>query len=804
MRFYGPICPISPISPINRKTAKPHNRKTAKPQNPIIMKKLVFVLVSIFISVSAFAQEQLPYQNPRLSAQERAADLCSRLTLEEKAKLMLNSSPAIERLGIPAFEWWSECLHGVARNGYATMFPSCIGMAASFNDELLYDIYSAASDEGRAKYTANRKAGKTSRYMGISYWTPNINIFRDPRWGRGQETYGEDPYQNGRMGSIVVKGLQGTALNANQQPQNRKTAKPQNRKTAKPYYKAYACAKHFAVHSGPESTRHHLNLDNISPRDLWETYMPAFKTLVQDAGVKEVMCAYQRLDGEPCCGNNRLLTDILRKEWGYQGVVVSDCGAIRDFYQQGHHEVSPNPQAAAGKAVLAGTDVNCGSVYKNLPQAVKDGYIKESDIDVSIKRILEARFELGDFDPDEMVGWTNIPASCIASQEHKQLSLQMARETIVLLQNKKNALPLNRDDKFLLMGPNAADSIMLWGIYYGQPTHSVTIKEGIENKIGTVPYYKACELVSFNESATKYVKKVTEYGTDKSIDEARNITNNFSIESCIEAAKDFNTIVFVGGISPIVEREEAGVDLPGFKGGDRTSIELPQVQRDILQALHKAGKKIIFINCSGSAVALTPETETCDAILQIWYPGEQGGNAVADVLFGDYNPSGKLPVTFYKDDSVLGDFEDYSMSPTASSTMKGKTYRYFTGDALFPFGYGLSYTKFKIKSVKLDTANDRHLTVTISNTGKHDGTEVVQLYMRCPDDPDGPIKTLRGYQRVSIKAGETKTVTIPVPEKTFERFDTHTNTMRVMPGNYELLCGTSSRPQDLKVIKVKL
>ena len=743
------------------------------------MRKIGFILVSVFIFAQSFAQEMLPYQNVKLSAKERAEDLCSRLTLEEKAKLMLNSSPAIERLGIPAFEWWSECLHGVARNGYATMFPSCIGMAASFDDDLLYKIYSAASDEGRAKYTQNRKDGNMKRYMGISYWTPNINIFRDPRWGRGQETYGEDPYQNGRMGSIVVKGLQGET-------------------DGHQYAKAFACAKHFAVHSGPESTRHHLNLDNVSPRDLWETYMPAFKTLVQNAGVKEVMCAYQRLDGEPCCGNNRLLTDILRKEWGFKGVVVSDCGAIRDFYQKGHHEVSPNPQAAAGKAVLAGTDVNCGSVYKNLPQSVKDGYIKESDIDVSIKRILEARFELGDFDPDERVDWTSIPASCIASKDHKQLSLQMARETIVLLQNKKNALPLQKDEKFILMGPNAADSIMLWGIYYGQPTHSVTIKEGLENKLGNVPFYKACELVSFNESATKYVKKVTEYGTDKSIDEARNVTNNFSIESCMEAARDFNTVVFVGGISPIVEREEAGVDLPGFKGGDRTSIELPQVQRDILQALHKAGKKIIFINCSGSAIALTPETETCDAILQIWYPGEQGGNAVADVLFGDYNPSGKLPVTFYKDDSVLGDFEDYSM--------KGKTYRYFTGEALFPFGHGLSYTKFKVKNAKLQEEDkvNRKLIVEISNTGKRDGTEILQVYMRCPDDAEGPIKTLRQYQRVFLKAGETKNITIDIPEKTFERFDTETNTMRVVPGNYELLCGTSSEQKALKVIKVSV
>lgn len=738
------------------------------------MKRLV---LSAFSMLAMIATAQLPYQNPDLSAKERAEDLCSRLTVEEKAKLMVNSSEAIPRLGIREFSWWNEALHGVARNGFSTVFPSCIGMASSFDDTLLYNIYTAVSDEGRAKHTAKHKKGAVKQYEGVSFWTPNINIFRDPRWGRGQETYGEDPYQTGRMGSIVVKGLQG--------------------EEGHKYRKAFACAKHFAVHSGPESTRHHLNLDNISPRDLWETYLPAFKTLVQKGGVKEVMCAYQRLDGDPCCGSNRLLTQILRNEWGFDGVVVSDCGAIRDFYQKGRHEVSADAPSAASKAVLSGTDVNCGKVYLNLPEAVEKGYIKEADIDVSVKRLLEGRFELGDFDPDELNDWTKIPESVVCSPEHKALALQMAREQMVLLQNKKNILPLANDERVILMGPNAADSVMLWGIYYGKPTHSVTVKEGLEKKLGSVPYYKACALTSFNEAASKNIRKVLEYGTDDFIPEVEAEKEVYSIESILNAAKDYTTVVFVGGISPLIEREEAKVDLPGFKGGDRTSIELPQVQRDILAALHKAGKKVVFVNCSGSAVALTPETKSCDAILQAWYPGEQGGHAVADVLYGDYNPSGKLPVTFYKDDSVLKDFEDYSI--------KGYTYRYLETKPLFQYGFGLSYTSFRLSAPTLTPTGKKNgykLSLYITNTGPKDGAEVVQLYMRCVDDKEGPLKTLRGYSRVELAAGSTKQVTIDVPESTFERFDPQTNTMRVVPGNYELLYGTSSDNKDLKKLKV--
>lgn len=420
------------------------------------------VALAFACTVGAGAQTP-PYKNPKLTAHERAVDLCSRMTLEEKAAVMMNNSKAIPRLGIPQFAWWSEALHGVGRNGVSTVFPSCIGMAASFDDALIERIFTAVSDEARAKNTAQRRKGSVDTYQGLSFWTPNINIFRDPRWGRGQETYGEDPYMNSRMGQAVVRGLQGPADGK--------------------YMKLYACAKHFAVHSGPEKTRHSFNIEALPPRDLWETYLPAFRDLVQQAGVKEVMCAYQRVDGDPCCGSNRLLQQILRDEWGFKGLVVSDCGAISDFWRPGAHGVSADAAAASAKAVISGTDVECGGEYRHLPDAVKAGQITEEQINKSVVRLLEARFELGDFDPDELVPWTKIPESVVACKEHKELALQMAREQMVLLHNRNNTLPLKKDaGKIMVMGPNAADSVMLWGIYYGQPTHSVTILEGIQAK----------------------------------------------------------------------------------------------------------------------------------------------------------------------------------------------------------------------------------------------------------------------------------------------------------------------------------
>jgi len=858
--------------------------------------------MALAATLTAGAQQQ-PWKDTTLPVEQRVDDLLARLTIEEKVQLMMNGSRAIDRLGIPQTDWWSEALHGVGRNGISTVFPSCIGMACSFDDDLLERIYTAVSDEARAKNTQQRRAGKpVGKYQGLSFWTPNINVFRDPRWGRGQETYGEDPYQNGRMGLRVVKGLQGERANG--------------------YYKLHACAKHYAVHSGPEKTRHHFNIEDLPARDLWETYLPAFKTLVQQGDVQQVMCAYQRFEGDPCCGSNRLLHQILRDEWGFKGLVVSDCGAITDFWGKGRHEVSTDAAAASAKAVLSGTDVECGQNYKKLPDAVRRGDIKESDIDVSVRRLLKGRFELGEFDPDELVPWTRIPASCVASPEHKQLALQMAREQMVLLKNN-GVLPLPSHpspltsphspltSKIMVMGPNAADSTMLWGIYFGQPSHTVTPLEGIEAKLGRkVPYAKACEITALTESQSIF-DRITgsdgkpgfyaqywnntqmegtpaaeaHYTTALQLDNGGNtafaagveLTNfttrmrgsfvadrnetlniNFTNDDgmriiingdtvhnrwkkdwavarttklkveqgkrydielnymqladdatlnldiardraittadVVAQAKEAETIIFIGGISPNLEREQARVDAPGFDGGDRTSIELPQAQRDILKALHEAGKKIVFVNCSGSAVALTPEQEeTCDAIVQAWYAGEQGGHALADVLFGDYNPCGKLAVTFYKDDSQLPAFDDYRMA--------NRTYRYFRGEALYPFGYGLSYTTYAYGK---PSYNNNMVRVNVTNTGNREGTEIVQVYLRRPADSEGPLKTLRGYCRVSLKAGESRQVSIPLPRESFEVWDAQTNTMRVLPGDYELLVGSSSAERDLQKLQVRM
>ena len=730
---------------------------------------------------SASYAQMLPYQNPSLSAEQRAADLCSRLTIDEKALLMMNGSPAIKRLGIPAFEWWSEALHGIGRNGYSTVFPQCIGMASSFDDDLLYRIYCATSDEGRAKHTAMRRRGDSpKRYQGLSFWTPNINIFRDPRWGRGQETYGEDPFMNARMGLAVVRGLQGES--------------PNNESSNGKYRKLLACAKHYAVHSGPEKTRHFFNIEHLSPRDLWETYLPAFKTLVQEGDVQEVMCAYQRFEGDPCCGSNRLLQQILRQEWGFRGLVVSDCGAIDDFWKEGHHEVSPDSAAAAAKAVIAGTDVECGRTYHSLASAVRRGDLSMEQVDVSVRRLLKLRFELGDFDPDELVSWTSIPESCIASAEHKALARQMARESMVLLKNN-GILPLKSSDKkLMLMGPNAADSVQLWGIYFGQPTHTVTMLEGIEARTGKLPFNEACSItdMTVSEKTIGEQTSAADGSTTLNIIEGKKHEN--TITEIIESARDAETIIFIGGISPNLEREEARKAIaPGFDKGDRTSIELPQVQRNILKALHDAGKRVILVCCSGSAVALSPENDYCDAIIEAWYAGEQGGHALADILFGDYNPSGKLPVTFYKDDSQLPSFDDYSM--------QNRTYRFFRGEPLYPFGYGLSYTTF---SLGKPSYSDGKVSLTVKNTGKVDGTEIVQVYLHKDGDSEGPVKTLRGYQRVSLKAGESSIVTIPLPRERFEWWDATTNTMRVVPGSYTVMTGSSSADKDLKSVKVIL
>lgn len=830
--------------------------------------------------------DMLPYQNPELTPLERAKDLCSRLTLEEKARIMMNGSGAVDRLHVPVYEWWSEGLHGVGRNGYSTVFPITMMMAATWNEGLVQQVFDKVSDEMRVKNTQARHKGVVKRYQGTSVWTPNINIFRDPRWGRGQETYGEDPYLTERMGLAVVSGLQGTDMETGQLKGHK-------------YYKLLACAKHYAVHSGPEWNRHTFDVQQLPERDLWETYMPAFKSLVQKGNVREVMCAYQRIDGDPCCGNNRYLQQILRDEWKFNGLVVSDCGAVSDFWKKGHHEVSADPKAASAKAVLSGTDVECGGEYKSLPEAVAAGQITEEQINTSVIRLLTARFEVGDFDADDIVDWTAISPDCVASKEHKALALEAARQGVVLLQNRNNILPLAKNARIAVIGPNAADSLMLWGNYTGFATKTVSILEGIRSMAGDIKYIEGCgytrneQLVSrygnfftaddrpgmtatywnntemkgspvaidhctaplnfsnggatvfapgvnltdftaryeglykadrtekllFNVAADDRMRLIIGGDTVVDVWKTRHRVQTSVKEYRVEAGKEYpvvleymqgdamavlkfdvgvmatvtpsdllkqlsdrDVVVFVGGISPALEGEEMKVSDPGFKGGDRTSIELPQSQRDIVKAIAAAGKKIVFVNCSGGAMALTPEATRCDGILQAWYAGEQGGTAIAEVLFGDVNPSGKLPVTFYKDDSQLPDFLDYNM--------KGRTYRYFHGEPLWPFGYGLSYTTFAKSKAKITKKSKERCTVSlnVSNTGSRDGDEVVQVYLRKHKDPDGPIKTLRAYKRVSLKAGETKPVTITLSGDQLLWWDAASNTMQPLnPKDYEVI-----------------
>ena len=844
--------------------------------------------------------QQKPYQNPKLSPEARAKDIIGRLTLEEKAGLMYDVSKPVPRLGIKPFNWWSEALHGFANNDSVTVFPEPIGMAATFDDSLVNRVFTATSDEVRAKNNEARRRGQENkRFLSLSVWTPNINIFRDPRWGRGQETYGEDPYLMSRMGVAVVKGLQG----------------PEDAE----YSKLLACAKHYAVHSGPEWSRHEMNVVDVDPRDLWETYLPAFKALVQDAKVKQVMCAYQRLEDEPCCGNTRLLEKILREEWGFEGVIVSDCGAITDFYTS--HKVSSDEKHAAAKAVLAGTDVECvwaDYAFSQLPQAVEQGLISEGEINKHLERVLSERFSLGEMDDPSIVPWAQIPSSVLNNKKHQELALRAARESMTLLQNKNSVLPLQKSiAKIAVIGPNADDKEMLWGNYNGTPVKTVSILEGISSIIpeDKIVYDKACDLVEDKVTSTYYdkismggkkgmkatywgnpdfegepliIKQITsaiklttagqhqfadgvplrdfsaiyktEYTADKDEeivfkfgatghlellvngesltkydnwrtlpsrvplevekgktydieikytqlnDWQANLEFNFGKEVPVDFAgllkklEGIETVVFVGGLSGKLEGEEMPVNYPGFKGGDRTNIELPGIQRKCLKALKDAGKKVIFVNNSGSAIALTPETKSCDAILQAWYGGELGGQAVAETLFGDVNPSGKLPVTFYRSTDQLPEYEDYSMD--------NRTYR-FMDDALFPFGFGLSYTTFKIGEGKLDkkeidSKSSVNITIPVSNIGKRKGDEVVQVYVHKKDDDGGPIKTLKGFKRLSLNPKETKNVTINLPADSFEFYNKEARSMKIMPGTYEIFYGSSSDAEDLKKTELKI
>lgn len=819
------------------------------------MKKLTFLFalgLNLLLASVTYAQTyKFPFQNPKLTFQQRVDDLVSRLTLEEKVAQMVSSAPAIPRLEIPMYDWWNETLHGVARTPFpVTVFPQAIGMAATFNKDALFKMADYSALEGRAIYNkvlATNKQGK--RYLGLTYWTPNVNIFRDPRWGRGQETYGEDPYLTSMLGDAFVKGLQGD------DPK---------------YLKAAACAKHYAVHSGPEPLRHHFDID-VSAYDLWDTYLPAFKKLVIDSKVAGVMCAYNAFRTQPCCGSDILMNDILRNQWGFKGYVTSDCAGIEDFFTK--HKTHPDAESASIDAVMHGTDVECGKgVYLSLVEAVKNKKIAESQIDVSVKRLFMIRFQLGLFDPVEMVKYAQTPVSVLESKAHKDHALLMARQSMVLLKND-GLLPLNKKlKKIVVLGPNADNAISILGNYNGNPSKLSTVVQGIKDKLGAnteVVYEQAItftsdELLDYksvkgtfsfegsNGYKADYFSNIELKGEPTGTRQEDNINHNWqegeeviknliaqnfsaryktafkseadqSLSLELEAdngAKlyvddklvidnwapkkrelkryklevkkgrsynfvieywqtdataslkfnignyvktDFNAItqrhknadafVFAGGISPQLEGEAMRVEDPGFNGGDRTSILLPKVQTDLMKALKSTGKPVVFVMMTGSAIATPWESGNIPAILNAWYGGQAAGAAVADILFGDYNPSGKLPVTFYSSDADLADFSDYKMD--------NRTYRYFAGKPLYGFGYGLSYTNFKYDLLKLPTtaakSKEIELSVRITNIGKLAGEDVAQVYaVNKNSGIKTSLKALKGFERLSLKAGESK------------------------------------------------
>ena len=902
--------------------------------------KLKTTILVAALAAAATGQAQTykyPFQNPQLGYSERVENLISLLTPDEKVGLMMNKSASVDRLGIPSYNWWSEACHGVRQGGY-TVYPQPIGMAAAFSEKLVFDVFSQVSDEARANWNRsdhnifNVPQGVTY-YPGnpeLSFWCPNVNIFRDPRWGRGQETCGEDPYMNAVLGVQTVLGMQGND---------------------KHYIKTHACAKHYAVHSGPEPLRHSMNVEP-SNRDLWETYLPAFKALVKKANVREVMCAYQRFEGKPCCTSDRLLIDILRNKWGYDGLVVTDCDAINNFYNRGQHETHKDPLSASVDAVLNGTDLECGKVFMTLADGLKKNLIKESDLDQHLRKTLYGRFELGMFDPADRLPWAKITPATISSEKHDALATQAARESMVLLENgimndgatgkMKNVLPLSKDLKTIaVLGPNADDVELLNGNYGGTPTkeHQHSLLEGIRKAVPNtkIIYHKACELndeyttvhhlQDFNEGKGVKVEfwndkdapfenpvktgyynelnfstfgawgfaeginndnlavrvsgqyKATFTGEMKytlstdngyllivngdTIEVAKNEGRrrgfgfgrrveykSFPVESgktydvvieyrrgngnfamlrgdiCERKLADFtelaadvkqqsDAIIIIGGISARMEGE----------GGDKQDIELPKVQQMLVKAMHQTGKPVVFVNCSGSAIAFGSVEGQYDALLQAWYAGQGGAKALADVLFGDFNPSGKLPVTFYRSNSDLPDFLDYSM--------KNRTYRYFTGEPQYAFGYGLSYTTFALGKAKISAKSAAMpkaakagkpgtsgksgdsgksgkpaaaakskpfctVTVPVTNTGSREGAEVVQVYVKRLDDPGAPIKALKGFQKLNLKSGETKNAVITLDSEAFEYYDELIDELSVKAGRYQILYGTSSLDKDLQ------
>ncbi|MGY3792362.1 glycoside hydrolase family 3 C-terminal domain-containing protein [Aquimarina sp. 433] len=868
-----------------------NSRKIFKKLYKINNLLIVCILLQLSISCGTKKEDEkeYKYKDPKLSTSERVNDLISHMTLSEKVSQMRYDAPAIERLGVPAYNWWNECLHGVARAGKATVFPQAIGMGATWDAPLLFDVGTVISDEARAKHHRFIKEDRRGIYQGLTFWTPNINIFRDPRWGRGQETYGEDPYLTSRMGVNFIKGLQGDDPN---------------------YLKVVATAKHFAVHSGPEKSRHEDNY-HTSDRDLKETYLPAFEAAIKEANVQSVMCAYNRYRDEACCGSNLLLNDILRKEWGFDGYVVSDCWAINDFWEPNKHELVETPAEASALAVNRGTDLNCGDVFDpNLNDAVLQGLVDEDKVDRALARLMEARFKLGMFDPQEIVPWSKISYDVVCSEKHYQLSEKTARESMVLLKNDNNTLPLKKDIKSIaVIGPNANAKQVLLGNYHGTPLNNITPLKAIQDKLpnaqinyasgshiakgwpllqpipssvlkngdtnglkgeyfdnkewkGTPKVTRNDSIVNFIWVSTKPFENATSdnfsvrwtgkivpeesgnyrvglrassagklyvndslkvdfkddhepkmkyldmnmvagesydikidyynYHTDPQAQLVWAKLDQDLLAPAIAAAKKSEVVVLCLGLSPDIEGEEMPVVLEGFDKGDRSEISLPKSQINLMKEIHALGKPTVLVLMNGSALAINWADENIPAILEAWYPGEFGGKAIADVLFGDYNPAGRLPVTFYKSAEDLPDFKSYDMT--------NRTYKYFKGEPLYPFGHGLSYTNFTYANVGIPETikanEDINVTVQVTNAGEMMGDEVVQLYISHNDkEYKGAAHSLIGFQRINLKAGETKKVSFTVTPKQYAWITTD-GQEQIKSGDIQLHIG-GKQPSDL-------
>jgi beta-glucosidase len=850
-----------------------------------IIKLTILVNLTFIANLFSYPPDEntnpAPYKNPALPIEVRVNDLVSRMTLDEKISQMMNAADSIGRLGIPDYNWWSEGLHGVAISGIATVFPQSIGLAATWNDSLLNRVADVISTEFRAKFNDYQKKGDHGIFKGLTVWSPNVNIFRDPRWGRGQETYGEDPYLTSRMGVAYVKGMQGS------DPK---------------YLKVVSTPKHYAVHSGPESERHHFNAVT-DYRDFAETYTPAFKACITEGGAFSIMGAYQRYLATPCCASELLLKKVLREQWNFKGYVVSDCGAIYDIY--GSHKFVSTPEEASALAVQAGCDLECGDTYRYLKSAVQKGLLKETDIDISVKRLFTARFKLGLFDPPEMVRYAQIPISENDKPAHRELALKAARESIVLLKNENNFLPLKKGIKTIaIIGPNANVIEVLYGNYNGVSSNPVTPLEGIKNRasastkivyepgsntadefpiLSAIPE-DALQTGYKNEKGLKaeYFDNMNLEGTpfltriDKQVDFdfitkpplpdknmkfsvrwtgclAPTITDTYFIgfmgddgyrvflddsllfanwkdhasslskvkmdlskgkkykirieyyqniggavarfqwakkdenytQKIDAAVKQADVVIYVGGISPMLEGEEMPIDIEGFHQGDRTSIDLPTVQDKILKRIKLSGKPIVLVLLNGSPLSVNWAEKNVDAILEAWYPGEEGGDAIADAIFGNYNPAGRLPLTFYASVNDLPPFEDYNM--------KGRTYRYFDGTPLYEFGYGLSYTTFKYSNLKAPsiakTNENMKISVEVENTGTMNGDEVIELYTKILDAKvPVPIHALQGFKRIFLKTGEKKTIEFDLKPEQFSLIN-NKNQRVVEPGTIQLYIG---------------